>query len=85
MTPTEPLSFENAIAVSVGGSYLVDPTTGRAVRQAHASTDLQSIARGAQVADGAPGPAAESKAAADGVAPALPEASATGRTAPAKR
>ncbi len=85
MTPKEPLSFENATAVNVGGSYLTDPATGRVVRQEHASTDLSSIARGAQVAEGAPGPAAESQAAAVGVAPALPEASAASRPAPAKR
>ena len=76
MTPKDPLSFESATAVNVGGSYLIDPATGRAVRQEHASTDLQSIARGAQFADGAPGPAAELSTAAVGVAPALPEASA---------
>lgn len=69
-----PLTFESVDAVNVGGSYVVDPATGLVVRQDEASTDLQSIARGAQVADGTPGPAAELKAAVDGAAPALPEA-----------
>ncbi len=74
MTKKTPLTFETVDAVDVGGSYVQDPTTGRLVRQDDASTDLQSIARGAQVADGAPGLAAELGTAADGVAPASPEA-----------
>lgn len=74
MTKKTPLTFETVDAVSVGGSYLVDPSTGLLVRQDEASTDLKSIAQGAQVADGAPGPAAELGTAADGVASAPPEA-----------
>lgn len=70
-----PLTFPTADAVSVGGSYVVDPATGAVVRQNETSTDLQSIARGAQVANGTPGPAAELKAAVVGAAPALPEVS----------
>lgn len=69
-----PLNFPTAAAVSVGGSYVVEPETGAVVRQDGTSTDLQSIARGAQVANGTPGPAAELKAAVVGAAPALPEA-----------
>lgn len=66
----EALSFDSVAAIAVGGSYTVG-AGGACVRDVAASTSLKSIA------EGAPGPAAESRgAAADGVAPAQPEAAA---------
>lgn len=70
----KPLIFESADAIDVGGSYVVD-TDGRPVRDDANSGGQEA----AQVADGAPGPAAELNAAAVGVAPAQPEASAKGK------
>lgn len=64
----KPLTFDSIEAIDVGGSYTVG-TDGKPVRDEKTSTSLKSIA------EGAPGPAAESHgAAAVGVAPAQPEA-----------
>lgn len=65
----QPLSFESAAAVSVGGSYTVG-ADGKPVRDDANSTDLKTIA------EGAPGPAAEMNAAVVGDVPAHSEASA---------
>lgn len=64
------LKFDSIEDISVGGSYTLG-ADGKLVRQTGASTSLESIA------NGAPGPVAESHgAAADGVAPAQPAAAA---------
>lgn len=71
----QPLIFDSIEAIHTGGSYMVG-ADGKATRRDAESGPLPN-------AEGAPGPAAELNAAAVGVAPAHPEASASSGAPPA--